>query len=235
MTMDIDSSRFIPIVVGIVSVIIGILIGWAIGFRDSNTRAAMKIRETEMNAEAAIRQAEAEARRAADKAVAAQVALPGITLLRLWLDAKESLQLDLDGQPVSTSQMPEPQRKKLVQLLTAMRPWIEARPAAPRPVPPPAPVPASAGTMPPLPGADKQEKTARPHSMVAQIDEILQEKLSTTAFTGRGIRLEEAPAGGVKVVVGTQSYSGVGDVPDPEIQAVLRAAIAEWEKKYTPG
>ena len=32
-----------------------------------------------------------------------------------------------------------------------------------------------------------------------------------------------------------QKYAGVGDVPDPEVQDIIRAAIAEWEKKYTPG
>jgi hypothetical protein len=27
----------------------------------------------------------------------------------------------------------------------------------------------------------------------------------------------------------------VDDVPDEEIKVAIRAAIAEWEKKYTPG
>jgi hypothetical protein len=28
---------------------------------------------------------------------------------------------------------------------------------------------------------------------------------------------------------------GVEEVPDAEIKSAIRAAIAEWEKKYTPG
>jgi antitoxin component HigA of HigAB toxin-antitoxin module len=254
MTFDIDWSKFLPVVVGIASLIIG----WAIGFWDSNTRTAKKIGAAEAKSEAAIqqarakseeavRQARAEVAEAASRAAQAaekpaSAPPPGTSLLRLWLDARGDSQLDLDGQPVNTSQILEPQRKRLIQLLTAMRPWIESKPGAPipaaapvsRPVAPPASVPAGAATMPPLPGKFKEEKSAKPLSMVSQIDEILQIMLSTTTFAGRGIRLEEAPGGGVKVVVGSQIFAGVGEVSDPEIQALLRAAIAEWEKRYTP-
>ena len=36
-------------------------------------------------------------------------------------------------------------------------------------------------------------------------------------------------------MVGLTKYNGVGEVPDPQVQAMIRAAIAEWENKYTPG
>ncbi len=94
-------------------------------------------------------------------------------------------------------------------------------------IPTPAPV-----TPPAL--AIKDDKPAAPLSMVAQIDEILQTKLATTTYAGRGIRLQESPEGGVTVLVGIHKYAGVGEVPDAEIQAIIRLAIAEWEKKYTP-
>ena len=43
------------------------------------------------------------------------------------------------------------------------------------------------------------------------------------------------PEGGVVVMVGLTKYNGVGEVPDPQVQAMIRAAIAEWENRYTPG
>ena len=71
--------------------------------------------------------------------------------------------------------------------------------------------------------------------MVQQIDQILQLKLVNTPLAGLGIKIQESPGGGVMVMVGLKKYEGVGDVPDPAIKAVLQAAVAEWEKKYTPG
>ncbi len=71
--------------------------------------------------------------------------------------------------------------------------------------------------------------------MVAQIDEILQAHLDGTPLGERGIFLAQSPQGGVYVYVGLTRYDGVEDVPDPEVKAAIRAAIKEWENKYTPG
>jgi hypothetical protein len=65
--------------------------------------------------------------------------------------------------------------------------------------------------------------------------ELIETMLIGTPLATRGIRLVESAEGGAMVVVGLKRYPGVGDVPDPEVQAAIRAAIAEWEKKYTPG
>jgi len=45
----------------------------------------------------------------------------------------------------------------------------------------------------------------------------------------------ESLTGGVNVYVGVTRYEAIDDVPDEEIKAAIRAAIAEWETKYTPG
>jgi hypothetical protein len=206
--------------------------------------------------------------------------LPGKSLLRLWLDERERPALDLDGATVDTTVIAEHTRKRLITLVTVMRPWLEGKPivnaapppvvapvapapvSAPAPIPPPTPTPATplapisyTPTPPPppvqapsfssalvnsvanviSPTVKKEEKTSAPLTMVGQIDAILQERLAAGPLAGRGIKLVESPQGGVIVIVGTEKFNGVGDVTDPQIQAELRAAIAAWEKKYTPG
>lgn len=247
---------------GMIRIIIGfaaLLIGWAIGFFDSKMRADKKIKAAEEKAEMAVRQAKGEAERAAASQAAraaaqpAQPAVPGKTILRLWLDLAEHPNLELDNQPVNTLRISEPNRKRLIALLSVMRPWIEGKPAASAPVSQPLPStsvprPAPAAPvmqMPPpiapspiiplVAPAKKEEKLAAPLSIVAQIDEILQARLAFTTLAERSIRLLESPDGSVIVLVGSQKFAGVSEVTDPEVQAVIRAAIAEWEQKYTPG
>jgi len=188
-------------------------------------------------------------------------------LLRLKSENNQ-LRLDMDGQRVDTTVPLMPaQRKRLIDLLTLIRPFLEGgqpAQAAPkpfdqtqgRPAPVSPPVSSSAPLTPaeqamfanltqpkvePVPARislipkKKSERPAAALSMVQQIDEILQLKLVDTPLAGQGIKIQEAPGGGVMVMVGLKKYEGVGDVPDPAIKAVLQAAVAEWEKKYTPG
>ena len=70
--------------------------------------------------------------------------------------------------------------------------------------------------------------------MVGQIDAILQTRIAGTPLGERGIRLMDSGQGGAAIYIGLQRYPGLGDVPDPEVQAAIKAAIAEWEAKYTP-
>jgi len=194
---------------------------------------------------------------------------PGLLRLK---NENNQLRLDMDGQRVDTSAPLAPaQRKRLIDLLTLIRPILEggqSTQAAPQPAPvspavftsmptpvsPPAissapirpaekalvtnsaqpkvePVPARISLIP----KKKTETPAAALSMVQQIDEILQLKLADTPLARQGIKIQDAPGGGVMVMVGLNKYEGVGDVPDPAIKAVLQAAVAEWEKKYTPG
>jgi hypothetical protein len=82
----------------------------------------------------------------------------------------------------------------------------------------------------------ESEKEFRSLSIVAQIDTMLQTRLENTPHAETGIRLVERTAlGGVEVYVGDRKYPALDDVPDPQIKSIIRATIAEWEKKYTPG
>ena len=71
--------------------------------------------------------------------------------------------------------------------------------------------------------------------MVGQIDSLLQAHLDGTPLGERGVFLAQSPDGGVMVYVGLTKYLAIDDVPDVEIKAAIRAAITEWENKYTPG
>ena len=171
------------------------------------------------------------------------------SLLIISLDEQGQPRLDLDGQPVDASALAPDQRKRLIDLMLIMRPWVEGRGASVPAVPSkPATQPATtaSATVQPLVSRPrtapvvatpiaKAAPEVAPTSMVGQIDAILQARLVGTPLANQSIRLIEWAKAGALVVVGANQYEGVGEVPEPEVQAVIRAAIAEWEKRYTPG
>jgi len=246
-----------------------LLLGWIIGFFDSNNRTARKVREAERKSEIAIAQAKEETKLAVEAAIAqAQAAVtapPENSLLRLGIDEYNQPTLDLDGRRVETPELAPEQRKRLIDLMVTMRPWIEgsasqrsaesspaaARPIAAhtpsltKPVPPPGtvPTPPAAAPAPRQPAAPvvsapvipSKEAVAEPTTMVGQIDAILQAHLAGTPLSSRKIRLIESLKGGVIVMIDKDRYESISDVPDAEILAAIRASVAEWEKKYTPG
>lgn len=117
---------------------------------------------------------------------------------------------------------------------------LDRTPVNPDPVQPAVPTPRLTHPIQPAaPKATSMAKEDRPvssaNSIVAQIDSILQAQISGTSLEERGVFITESPGGGVMVYVGLNKYNGVDEVPDAEIKSAIRAAIAEWEKKYTPG
>ncbi len=213
---------------------------------------------------------------AADSALASSSAPPASaavaaprdhSLLRLALDGSQKPRLELDGQPADVSALGADQRKRLIDLMLVMRPWIEAAPATRASAPAQPATSAGEANLSPSAALGDQladasnaapafDTTSRPASviqpsqrvsptraapepgspftMVGQIDAILQSRLTGTALAGRGIRVIESAEGGAAIVIGTARYAGVGDVPDSEVKDVIKAAIAEWEEKYTP-
>ena len=92
--------------------------------------------------------------------------------------------------------------------------------------------------MPPKPeGEAKKEEApaAAPTSMVGQINAILQARIVNTKLAEVGVTMIESPSGGVFVYVGLNKFESIDSVPDEDIKAAIRSAIAEWERKYTPG
>ena len=83
-------------------------------------------------------------------------------------------------------------------------------------------------------GTEKSpSESTRPVSIVAQVDEILQEMIKSSELVKRGIKLMDVPGRGMVVMVGISKYESVNDVPDPEIRRAIQAAAAEWEKRAT--
>ena len=183
--------------------------------------------------------------------VTVKVEDPGILRIK---NENGYLTLDLDGARVDTTALTGDQRKRLIEMLNLMRPWLEGKPvtapttppppsvvtpppAQPRPVPvPPAPLSASQPSPSRPATIAKEDRPSAPAgSIVNQIDSILQARIVGTPLEDRGVFLAQSPEGGVMVYVGLTKYAGIEDVPDPEIKAAIRAAISEWEYKYTPG
>lgn len=136
---------------------------------------------------------------------------------------------------------------------TAPAPMPDAPAAASMPIPAsiqPSPLPSSAlvGTQPAAasgaPRIDfargfrsllendvKKPEPLKGPSIVGMIDEVLQKKLEGSPLAGKKIRLEEGSVGEVVVYVGAIRYSGIDAVPDEDIKAMIKVAIAEWDKK----
>ena len=232
-----------PLLIGLGALIMG----WVIGFFDSNNRSARKIRQAETKVginskEAGDRIAELETRLASRRATPAGADEAG--LLRL-MEGRNQILLDMDGERVDTAALSAAQRKRLIALITVMRPWLEggtsgqstarAPSTAPAGGPHAAAQPAGAAVQGRAGRALEQEVSAAPLSMVAQIDAILQARLSNTSLVDRGIRLQDSPEGSVIVYVGLERYQTIDDVTDGEVKAAIRAAVAEWEERFTPG
>jgi hypothetical protein len=232
--------------------LLALFVGWAIGFFDSNLRTSKKIKQAEDSAKAAIEAAERKAALAQASAPTANASVgdPGLMRIR---NENGRLTLDLDGVRMNTSALTAEQRKRLIDMLTAIRPWLEGKHASPpptSPTPPSQPAPAAetrqASPAPPRPvqpatrptptvKKKEAEPEATPTSIVGQINMILQAHIANTPLATPGIILLESPSGGVNVYIGVEKYEGVDAVPNEEVKAAIRAAIAEWETKFTPG
>lgn len=236
-----------PVLFLSIGVLVGMAIGWVIGFIDSNNRTSKKIEAAETRAENAIVEAEQKIASIRASEVVNVMDDPGL----LRLTQRDNIPfLEMDGSALNIKSVSAEQKRRLIELLTHIRPWVEGGQPVAAPIkPPPAvssPVNAVPGQPPvsssgpsstqPLPAVKPpEEKNIRLLSIVAQIDSVLQSRLVDTPLAQRGIRLTESVVGGVEVYVGLDKYPSIDEVPDMTIQSAIRHAIAEWEEKFTPG
>jgi hypothetical protein len=173
-----------------------------------------------------------------------------LEILRAWRDGSGQPWLEMDGERLEgKAALKTVQKKKLAKLLADLRPWVEEVPAVATPEAASAAVtasplaaspaeianrpsifsPRSREALKPVLVLDEKPKVSL-KSIVEQIDDVLQEKLEGTAFASQGIKLLEGPGGTVMVQIGAHKYEGVGTVPDPQVQELVKQAVAEWDK-----
>jgi hypothetical protein len=235
--MDFTLTPVFYIVIGL---LIGMGLGWVMGFFDSNSRTSKKIEAAEANAERKIKEAERKLSLASETSALVQDN-PG--LLRLKNENGRFL-VEIDGEIVDRALSSE-KKKRLIELITIFRPWLDSsQPAQIAPKPVTSAQPATASIQKPAsrplqpvslsPKKPETEKNLSSLSIVQQIDSVLQERLVDTPLEKQGIRLQASLQGGVEVYVGLQKFPTVEDVPDTFIKSEIRAAIAEWEERFTP-
>jgi hypothetical protein len=149
-----------------------------------------------------------------------------VVQIRPWIDTKP-VAAPTDA-PVSV--VPAPRPVAPVQTTPDLPPLKIAAANAPT-TPPPQRVDFLRGVRSLLQNEVKKTEIAVPLSIVAMIDEVLQKKLAGTPLAEKGVRLEEGSIGEVIVFIGKTRYSGIDAVPDEEIKVLIKAAVAEWEKK----
>ncbi len=227
-----------PVFFIIIGLVFGLVIGWVIGFFDSNKRTEKKITDAETKAHAMVAEAEKKIRKAEEEiARVSQGGAPaaGDSLLRMYVEDGRT-KIELDGAPLAGA-ITVGQKKRLIETLARLRPWLEGGTPQPVAAPPPKPAPVPIQEAEAAPPAKKPEpeKDFASLSIVQQIDRVLQARLAGTPLEGKGIRLQESPQGAVEVFVGSQKFLSVEDVSNDVIRSAIRAAITEWEEKYTPG
>jgi hypothetical protein len=226
------------------------IFGMLLGSFSSRLRASEKIEAAEERVE--VMRAEAEKRLAEAEMLKAQaprvVDDPGLLRLKNR-DGRPSL--EMNGVVLDVKNVSADQKKRLIEMLSVIRPWVEggqtAAPAqatvSPQPVSPlertpvqKAATPLAPSSTQPLPVTKSlSEKDFKALPIIAQIDHVFQSRILGTPHEPMGIRIFEGAVGSVEVMVGLNKYPSIDDVPDVEIKKAIRAAIAEWEERYAAG
>ncbi|MDW8226800.1 MAG: hypothetical protein RMJ60_03290 [Anaerolineales bacterium] len=160
-------------------------------------------------------------------------------VLRAWRTQEGKLWLEMNGQRLERKQdLQDRQKKALEQLLSELH-FVD-EPVQPTELQTAPSTSSSRAFVPPAPPSQSRPvsvvlpTTQAPSglkSIVEQIDEVLQDRLSRSPlFAGRNIRLIEGRNGIVLVEVDHQRFEGIDAVPDVQIRALIRQAITEWEK-----
>ena len=239
-----NNTWLIVIIVGAIAIIVGAIVGYLAATLENRLTTALKEGREETDPEHP------------DAPPAPK--LDEHDVLKVMIDPALKWHLELDGERIEPDGLSVEQRARLVNVVVQIRPWIDGKtltPVAPKPSNPDADLAAAAAVVaatsvapPPvvstatrvdvgrgfrtlLENDIKKPEPPKLPSIVGMIDEVLQKKLESSPLSWKKIRLEEGAVGEVVVFVGPTRYSGIDAVPDDDIKAIIREAIAEWDKK----
>lgn len=257
MQLNFDMTTIPTILLWVIGIIV-FGIGALLGYFNMNIEARKKLETMENRSQILRNEAEkklADAERKLEETLLLKSNMPQDVVEPGILRIKKDKTIEMDGAPLTGPLTPE-KKKRLIEIVTYLRPWIEggtAPAAAPTPMAvapqrplqtPPVPAQTPAASQPVRPvslfGGSAPKKTDpatefKLMSMVQQIDTVLQKRIAGTALEPLGIHLQDSPQGGLEVLIGSDKFDGIDEVPNPEVTAAIRAAIAEWEQKYVPG
>lgn len=123
--------------------------------------------------------------------------------------------------------MPADSRKRLMAYLALVRDWMQGGKVPGR-------APAAAGASPEkvagVGGASGNAEPLTPRDIVEQIDEIVQQ-LHARADLSAPVRIIAGLKGGVNILVGTERYESIDDIPDEAVRALVHRAVEIWESR----
>ncbi len=140
-------------------------------------------------------------------------------ILQVWKEEGTPPVYDLGGTYLEKEDLP----REILNVIT-----IQAEaPPAPKLQPPPV----TEEVLPIVEDTSEADSKTKILSVIDEVNDILQKKLTGSPLAGKGIHLMENHNKEIRFWVGLNSYDDVDEIPDPEVRQIIDAAVKEWEKR----
>ena len=139
-------------------------------------------------------------------------------ILQVWKEEGVPPVYDLAGTYLEKEELP----REILNIITIQ----EEAPLEPNLQPPPA----TEEALPIFEDKDEADSGIKTLSVIDEVNDILQKKLTGSPLAGKGIHLMENHNKEIRFWVGLNSYDDVDEIPDPEVRQIIDAAVKVWEK-----
>jgi uncharacterized protein YneF (UPF0154 family) len=139
-------------------------------------------------------------------------------ILQVWKEEGTPPVYDLGGTYLEKEDLP----REILNIITIQ---ADASPA-PKLQPPPV----TEKVLPIVEDTSEADSKTKIMSIVDEVNDILQKRLTGSPLAGKGIHLMENHNKEIRFWVGLNSYDDVDEIPDPEVRQIIDAAVKEWEK-----